>query len=108
MSATTRSNYLPLLEFILELLLECLAALRGVHLIFGGKRAEFEVLLDHEASGEHVVIVHVLHERLHVRLPLDFLGAHRLGHLPGASLKSADESMSELHVLVLTSTKYTR
>ena len=108
MSAKTPSRHLPLLELILELLLECLAALRGVHLIFGRKRAEFEVLLDHEAGGKHVVIVHVLDERLHVGLPLDFLGGHSLGHLSGASLKSADESVGELHVLVLTSTKYTR
>merc|ERR1719469_106239 len=41
-----------LLEFILKLFFECLAALRGVHLVFGGKRAEFEVLLDHESGRE--------------------------------------------------------
>merc|ERR1719469_636443 len=97
-----------LLEFILKLFFECLAALRGVHLVFGGKRAEFEVLLDHESGREQVVIVNVLDERLHAGLVLDLFVAHGLGlkglrRVPASLHEVAEYAFSRFHQYFLTS-----
>ena len=54
---------------------------------------------NHVSSGHNVVVVHSLHERLHLRASLDLLLAHVAGDLQGVSLNAGNEGVSELLVL---------
>ena len=96
---TTHVLHVSLLEFVLELLDEGLSSFSGVHSVFGGGRSEFEVVLDHETGGEHVVVVDVLDERLHARFSGGLGLTHGTGDLSGTSLDTADKGVRETSLL---------
>ena len=91
--------YLPLLELCLELCLEGFATFSCVHFVFGCKRTELEVFLDHEARREQMVVVHVLDERLQTAFSVNLRLRHASGDLARITIDAAHESMSEFLVL---------
>ena len=64
---------LPLLELGLETLEHGLALLGVLESLLSDDLAEVKVLLDAEASGKQVSVVHILDEGLDVRLASDLL-----------------------------------
>jgi hypothetical protein len=96
---STHVLHVSLLEFVLEFLDEGLSSFGGVHSVLSGGRSEFEVVLDHESGGEHVVVVNVLDERLASGLSLGLGLRHGAGDLSGASLDTTNEGVREFSLL---------
>lgn len=91
---------LPLLELLLDLFLHIFTLFSTtVDLLFSDDVLEVKIVLHDEAGGHHVVVVHELHEGLHVALAGDALLAHLAGHLAGVALNADHEGVGELAVL---------
>lgn len=91
---------LPFGEEFLEFSLHLLSGFFVAKLVLADNVLEFELTRDHISSGHDVVVVHVLHESLHLGSSLDFLLAHSLGDSQWVSLNTSNQSVSELLVLI--------
>lgn len=77
-----------------------LSGIFAVQLLLGDDVLEIEVGSDGVSGGHEVVVVHSLHEGLHLGASLDLLLAHGASHSQSVSLNAGNQGVSELLVLM--------
>ncbi len=95
-----RQDNLLLIEELSEFSLHLLSGFFAAQLVLVDDVLKIDAVgCNHVSSGHNVVVVHSLHERLHLRASLDLLLAHVACDLQGVSLNAGNEGVSELLVL---------
>lgn len=90
---------LLVIEELSEFSLHLLSGFFVAQLLLGDDGLEVEVGGNHVSGGHDVVVVHSLHEWLHLRASLDLLLAHTAGNSKSVSLDAGNQGVSELLVL---------
>lgn len=88
------------LELSLHSLDHSLALGRVLESLLSDNTLEVELVLDNEASGEEMRVVHVLDERFDARSALNLLLGHLVGDVLGGSLDAGNESVAKLAALL--------
>ena len=91
--------YLLIIEELTDLSLHLLSGFFVAQLILRDDGLEVEVSGNLVSRGHDVVVVHSLHESLHLGASLNLLLAHVAGNLQGVSLNAGNEGVRELLVL---------
>jgi len=90
---------LLLLEKLSDFSLHLLSGFFVAELVLAHDVLEIDISSNQVSSGHKVVIVHNLHEWLHLGSSLDFLLAHSSGHLQCVSFNASYQGVSEFLVL---------